>query len=84
MDRNSESESATNEDSSDTNIGTMSNHIDSGVKTAGKQPTNNSFATNGAQNGLDRNSPVADIAAKQKNATPSSAKKNNNKKARHR
>ncbi|KAG5897512.1 hypothetical protein JTB14_030010 [Gonioctena quinquepunctata] len=84
MDRQSETESLTNEDSSDTNIGTVTNHIDSGIKTAGKQSTNSHMnSMNGAQNGLDRGSPILDVAAKQKNF-PSSAKKNNNKKAKHR
>lgn len=64
-------------------MGITSNHIDSGIKTAGKQTTNsNGFVSNGAQNGLDRCSPTTDIG-KQKNFTPN-AKKNNNKKARHR
>ncbi|KAJ8918429.1 hypothetical protein NQ315_008126, partial [Exocentrus adspersus] len=80
MERQSESESPT-EDSSDTNIGIISNHIDSGVKTAGKQSTN-SFSTNGIQNGLDRGSPIPDVSAKQKNFV-SNGKKNNNKKSRH-
>lgn len=83
MDRNSESESITNEDSSDTNMGGVITNLDSGIKTAGKQSTN-SLSTNGTQNGMDRNSPLPDIAAaKQKNSTTSNPKKNN-KKARHR
>ncbi|XP_023017998.1 chromatin modification-related protein EAF6/MEAF6 isoform X2 [Leptinotarsa decemlineata] len=84
MDRQSETESLTNEDSSDTNIAVVTNHIDSGIKTAGKQSTNsNSISTNGTQNGLDRASPGPDASVRQKNFPPS-AKKNNNKKARHR
>ncbi|XP_018563204.1 chromatin modification-related protein MEAF6 [Anoplophora glabripennis] len=83
IDRQSESESPTNEDSSDTNIGIISNHIDSGVKTAGKQHANANSFTNGTQNGIDRGSPIPDLSAKQKNFV-SNAKKNNNKKARHR
>ncbi|CAH1117920.1 unnamed protein product [Phaedon cochleariae] len=83
MDRQSETESLTNEDSSDTNMGSLTNHIDSSIKTAGKQSTNSNSFPNGVQNGLDRNSPITDTSAKQKNF-PNSAKKNNNKKARHR
>ncbi|KAJ8935581.1 hypothetical protein NQ318_000848 [Aromia moschata] len=65
IDRRSESESPINEDSSDTNIGIITNHIDSGIKTAGKQSTNaNSFITNGTQNGIDRGSP--ELSSKQK------------------
>ncbi|GJQ78296.1 hypothetical protein Trydic_g22135 [Trypoxylus dichotomus] len=85
--RQSDTESQTNEDSSDTNImGPTMNHLDTSMKTAGKHSTNaNAFATNGTQNqnGIDRSSPNRDLSAKQKNFT-SSAKKNNNKKARHR
>lgn len=63
--------------------GIITNHVDSEVKTAGKQSTN-SLSTNGTQNGMDRNSPLSDLAtAKQKNTTPNNQKKNN-KKARHR
>lgn len=81
MDRNSESESMTNEDSSDTNMGgIISNHVDSGIKTTGKQTTN---STNGTQNGVDRDSPLPDIAAKQKTPAANNPKKNT-KKARHR
>ncbi|XP_018322283.1 chromatin modification-related protein MEAF6 [Agrilus planipennis] len=86
--RPSDTESQTNEDSSDTNMtGPTSNHLDS-IKIAGKHPTNSSslFVQNGTQNqnGLDHQpSPNRDIAAKQKNFS-NSAKKNNNKKARHR
>ncbi|CAG9859159.1 unnamed protein product [Phyllotreta striolata] len=83
MDRQSESESLTNEDSSDTNMPLVTNHIDSGIKTAGKQSTNAFPTSNGTPNGLDRGSPHPDASAKQKNFTPN-AKKNNNKKARHR
>ncbi|XP_056635042.1 chromatin modification-related protein MEAF6 [Diorhabda carinulata] len=80
MDRQSETDSLTNEDSSDTNMAMITNHVDSGIKTAGKQST---FSSNGAQNGLDRGSPLPDVVAKQKNFI-ANAKKNNNKKARHR
>ncbi|XP_017784681.1 PREDICTED: chromatin modification-related protein MEAF6 [Nicrophorus vespilloides] len=80
-DRHSDTESQTNEDSSDTNIApVLANHIDSGIKTAGKHSTNPT--SNGTQNGLDRSSPGRDISAKQKSFN-NSAKKNN-KKARHR
>lgn len=81
--RQSDTESQTNEDSSDTNqTPPAPNYLDSTIKTAGKHST---FASNGTQgqNGLDRNSPARDISAKQKNFS-GNAKKNNNKKARHR
>nr|CAH7723388.1 unnamed protein product [Callosobruchus chinensis] len=85
IDRQSEeSESPTNEDSSDTNAGGLiTNHIESSVKTAGKQSSTASgtFATNGTQNGLDSIAANTDLSAKQK--TFNSAKKNN-KKSRHR
>lgn len=85
MDRNSESESITNEDSSDTNMGSlMTNHEETGIKTAGKQSTTNSLSTNGTQNGMDRSSPMPDVAAaKQKNSVANITKKTV-KKARHR
>lgn len=85
--RQSDTESQTNEDSSDTNTAApTTNHIDSTLKNSGKHSTNStSFASNGTQNqnGLDRSSPVRDVSAKQKNFS-NSAKKNNSKKARHR
>lgn len=84
--RHSDTESQTNEDSSDTNqTPPAPNYLETTIKTAGKHSTNTSFTTNGTQgqNGLDRNSPARDISAKQKNFS-GSAKKNNNKKARHR
>lgn len=85
--RQSDTESQTNEDSSDTNqTPPAPTYLDSSIKTAGKHSTNTSFTSNGTtqgQNGLDRNSPARDISAKQKNFS-GSAKKNNNKKARHR
>lgn len=81
MEPHSDTESQTNEDSSDTNLGPNLNHVDSGVKNAGKHSTN---SLNGVQNGLDhRNSPNRDVSAKQKSFSVS-AKKTNNKKARHR
>ncbi|XP_065164890.1 chromatin modification-related protein MEAF6 [Atheta coriaria] len=81
--RHSDTESQTNEDSSDTNMAPLiSNHIDSNIKTAGKHSTNSN--TNGTPNGLDRSSPGREMSAKQKNFSSSNAKKNNNKKARHR
>ncbi|EFA04527.1 chromatin modification-related protein MEAF6 [Tribolium castaneum] len=81
MEPHSDTESQTNGDSSDTNLGPNSNHIDSGMKNAGKHSTN---SLNGVQNGLDhRNSPNRDVSAKQKSFS-ASAKKTNNKKARHR
>lgn len=81
MEHHSDTESQTNEDSSDTNIGPNSNHIDStgGIKNAGKHSTN---SLNGIQNGIDHNSPNKDISAKQKNFSASAKK--TNKKARHR
>lgn len=84
VDRNSESESITNEDSSDTNMGgVITNNEEPNIKSAGKQSTN-SLSTNGTQNGTDRNSPLPDLAtAKQKNIGTTNPKKNN-KKARHR
>lgn len=87
--RQSDTESQTNEDSSDTNIATpVSNHIES-TKATGKHSTSGStsFTSNGTQNqnGLDRASPARDVSAKQKNfSNTTSAKKSNNKKARHR
>jgi len=86
--RQSDTESQTNEDSSDTNTAVpTTNHIDSTLKNAGKHSTNSSatFASNGTQNqnGLDRSSPSREVSAKQKNFS-NSAKKNNSKKARHR
>ncbi|XP_022903282.1 chromatin modification-related protein MEAF6 [Onthophagus taurus] len=82
--RHSDTESQTNEDSSDTNLA-PSNHIDSGIKMTGKHSTNSggTFTSNGTQNGIDRSSPHRDMSAKQKNYN-NSAKKSNNKKARHR
>lgn len=85
--RQSDTESQTNEDSSDTNQAPITtNSLDVAVKSAGKHSTNSSaFSSNGTQNqnGLDRLSPNRDMSAKQKNFS-ASAKKNNNKKARHR
>ncbi|KAF5283934.1 hypothetical protein FQR65_LT13695 [Abscondita terminalis] len=85
--RQSDTESQTNEDSSDTNTAMpTTNHIDSTLKSTGKHSTNStSFGSNGIQNqnGLDRLSPARDESAKQKNFG-NSAKKNNSKKARHR
>ncbi|KAK4879378.1 hypothetical protein RN001_007524 [Aquatica leii] len=85
--RQSDTESQTNEDSSDTNTAMpTTNHIDSTLKSTGKHSTNStSFGSNGVQNqnGLDRSSPARDESAKQKNFS-NSAKKNNSKKARHR
>nr|CAI5825719.1 unnamed protein product [Callosobruchus analis] len=84
IDRQSEeSESPTNEDSSDTNAGGLiTNHIESSVKTAGKQSStvSGTFATNGTQNGLDSIPANTELSAKQKSFN--SAKKN--KKSRHR
>lgn len=83
--RHSDTESQTNEDSSDTNIAPLtSNHIDVSAKAAGKHSTSGSTSfSNGTQNGLDRSSPSRELSAKQKSFN-NSAKKNNNKKARHR
>lgn len=87
--RQSDTESQTNEDSSDTNsVMPTTNHVDSALKSTGKHSTNSSasFSSNGTQNqnGLDRSSsPARDESAKQKNFS-NSAKKNNSKKARHR
>lgn len=77
MDRNSESESITNEDSSDTNMGNLlTNHEETGIKTTGKQSTTNSLSTNGTQNGMDRSSPMPEVvAAKQKNSAANTTKK---------
>lgn len=84
MDRNSESESITNEDSSDTNMGgIVTNHIDSGIKTAGKQSTNSSNI-NGTQNGMDIGSPLPDTAAAKQKNPPTGNPKRTNKKTRHR
>ncbi|GLV38742.1 Esa1-associated factor 6 [Carabus blaptoides fortunei] len=90
VERNSETESQTNEDSSDTNLPHSNNNTEPlSQKSSGKHSTNsmNSFMQNGNQNqnGLpDRGqSPGKDISAKQKNFS-NNGKKNNNKKARHR
>lgn len=83
--RQSDTESQTNEDSSDTNLAITggTNHIDATLKNNTGKHSTNTFA-NGTQNqnGLDRSSPNRD-PTKQKTFT-NSAKKNNNKKARHR
>lgn len=73
MDRNSDDDSQMNDDSSDTNL-PMSNHIDSDIKTPGKQTTNPAFSTNGSLNGIDRNSPNRDILTKQKSFNASAKK----------
>ncbi|CAH0558052.1 unnamed protein product [Brassicogethes aeneus] len=78
IDRNSDTESQTNEDSSDTNITPTIVQNENGVKTAGKHSTN----ANGTQNGIDHSSPSREVSNKKPFA--SSAKKNNNKKAKHR
>ncbi|XP_050309891.1 chromatin modification-related protein MEAF6 [Anthonomus grandis grandis] len=65
IEQNSDEDSQINEDSSDTNM-PMSNHIDSDIKSPGKQTTNTSFSTNGAVNGIDRASPTREIANKQR------------------
>lgn len=82
--RQSDTESQTNEDSSDTNLAiTNTNHIDASLKNnTGKHSTNTFANGTQSQNGLDRASPNRD-PSKQKTFT-NSAKKNNNKKARHR
>lgn len=84
MDRNSESESITNEDSSDTNMGDkMTNHDEPAVKSAGKQNTS-SLKSNGTQNGIDVSNSSSDISAvKQKLLTSNNTRKTF-KKARHR
>ncbi|XP_019871763.1 chromatin modification-related protein MEAF6 [Aethina tumida] len=76
IDRNSDTESQTNEDSSDTNLAPVIGQNDN-IKITGKHTT-----SNGTPNGIDRGSPARDII-KQKSFT-ASTKKNTNKKTKHR
>lgn len=83
IERQSDTESQTNEDSSDTNLAVAPVHnVESAaIKSAGKHSTT---ASNGLQNGMDRVSPSREISSKHKSFTNNSAKKNSSKKARHR